>query len=80
MKTTIAIILIITGLTSCGNKKHNKSNSNGISREGAFLECSYEQVRVQCLDYASEKRIQPRFFYYRQCYVEYKSCVRGFGY
>jgi hypothetical protein len=78
MRTLIAMILLATAFTACGNK--NKSNGNGITREGAFLECSYSQVRVQCLDYASDKRILPRFFYYRQCYVEYNSCLKGFGY
>jgi len=81
MRATITIILLATAtLTACGKNNRNGSNGNGMSRQGAFLECSYAQVRKQCLDYSDNKRIPPRFFYYRQCHEEYKSCLRGFGY
>lgn len=78
MRTLIAIILILSAFTSCG--KRTKNNTVAISQQGAFLECSYLQVRKQCLDYSDNKRIPPRFFYYRQCYEEYTLCLQGYGY
>ncbi len=80
MRTLIAIILILSGV-SCARAK-NKSNNNDhrLTERGAYLACSINQVRKQCLDQSHFKRIPPRFFYYRQCYIDYNICVKGHGY
>lgn len=78
MKILIAIILILSAV-SCGKKRNKTNNSVASTSQGAYLECSYVQRRLQCLDYVDNKPIPPRFFYYRQCYDNYRACLASHG-
>lgn len=83
MRTIIAIILTVSALTSCGRNEilgKTVETEYEITAQGAYLQCSYNQTRMQCLDYVDNKLIGQRFFYYAQCYSEYLACIRGYGY
>ena len=80
MKTTIAIILFLTLITSCGKRVTNNSGVTAqpiVNQELHFTTCSYAQVQNRCLDYASNKLLAPRYFYYQACYITYTNCLRS---